>query len=701
MPLLDHIRARNLRQLARQHYNTRLTESEIKILNDSASSVDPEAPKADAQRLSIRSDFVRWLATDPEAVPFIDPKGLRVYGITLEEALDLKKCRIDCSLDFSRCTFEKDMDLRQMKVRGISLKDSRVEGRLRADRIEAHGSILLLRSEFSGEVSFKGARIRSNLSCAGSLFNSQNGYALIADGARIGGNIFLRIPEETGTRGLQTVSSLPPNAELKVDAVDRKGVKSIGTIRMPGARISGDLDCTGAELKVENQEALIAEGAEIGGSVFLRGDFTSSGRIDLDNTRISGNLDCSGASLKVKGGDALSADGAEIGGNIFLRDAFTSSGLINLRGARIKGDLNCSKAKLGAEGNDALNANRAEIDGNLLLREEFESSGRIFLHSAKIGGQLSFAGAKVVEISCRNLCLSGDLAWVGIRVTDETSLDLAGARIKNLRDDRESWPKEGKLDLDGLVYEEVTLNDRPSLEQIKARHWTKELPLVAKERIKWIMLQNRERRSEPQPWMQLRELLEKKGDRKGAKYALFRFNCLKAQKSWILWRWLRKYFAWLEEKPLRILWTIAGVVVLGTIIFWVADSKQAMMETVRILPTAAVDENRCAQQNMRGQEDNNKHTDWCKANPVSAHYPPFNPFVYSLENSLPIVRLGMDDRWMPSKDDKFTEPWFPNHPKLKRFNYYGFLVFCRWFLILFGWVQATVLVAALSHHFRD
>jgi hypothetical protein len=293
------------------------------------------------------------------------------------------------------------------------------------------------------------------------------------------------------------------------------------------------------------------------------------------------------------------------------------------------------------------------------------------------------------------------LAWVAIKVTDKTSLDLVGARIKRLRDDRESWPTEGKLDLDGLVYEEVTLNTRPSLEQIKERRWTGELPLDARERIKWIMLQKPERRSEPQPWMQLRELLEKKGDHKGAKYVLFRFNCLKAQKSWILWRWLKKYFAWLEEKPLRILWTIAGVVVLGTINFWVADSKQAMMETVRILPTAAVDENRCAQQNMSGQEDNNKHADWCRANPVSIHYPPFNPFVYSLENCLPIVKLGMDDRWMPSKDNKFTEPWFPNHPKFKRFNYYGFLVFCRWFLILFGWVQATVLVAALSHRFKD
>jgi hypothetical protein len=701
MPLLDHIRARNLRQLARRHYDPKLTEAEIKVLNDSASSAEPEAPKVNAQRLSIRSDFVRWLAIDPEAVSFIDPKGLRVYGITLGEALDLKKCRIDCSLDFSRCTFEKDIDLRQVNVRGISLKDSMVEGRFRADRIEAHGSILLLRSKFSGEVSFKGAQIGSNLSCAGSILSSQNGYTLIVDGARIGGNVFLRHQEETGTRGLQTVSSSSLNTEIKADAVDRKCFISMGTVRMPGVRIGKDLDCTGAKLQVENQEALIAEGAEIGGNVFLRGDFTSSGRIDLDNARIRGNLDCSGASLQVKRGDALSADCAEIGGNAFLREAFTSSGLINLRGARIMGDLNCSRAKLGGAGHDALNANRAEIGGNLFLREEFESSDGISLHSTKIGGQLSFAGAKVAEISCRNLRLSGDLAWVAIKVTDKTSLDLVGARIKRLRDDRESWPTEGKLDLDGLVYEEVTLNTRPSLEQIKERRWTGELPLDARERIKWIMLQKPERRSEPQPWMQLRELLEKKGDHKGAKYVLFRFNCLKAQKSWILWRWLKKYFAWLEEKPLRILWTIAGVVVLGTINFWVADSKQAMMETVRILPTAAVDENRCAQQNMSGQEDNNKHADWCRANPVSIHYPPFNPFVYSLENCLPIVKLGMDDRWMPSKDNKFTEPWFPNHPKFKRFNYYGFLVFCRWFLILFGWVQATVLVAALSHRFKD
>ena len=36
-----------------------------------------------------------------------------------------------------------------------------------------------------------------------------------------------------------------------------------------------------------------------------------------------------------------------------------------------------------------------------------------------------------------------------------TELILVGARAKNLRDDKESWPANGMLNLDGLVYEEL------------------------------------------------------------------------------------------------------------------------------------------------------------------------------------------------------------------------------------------------------
>jgi hypothetical protein len=61
----------------------------LRVLRDSASSLDQYLPQPDAPRPTIRSEFVRWLATDPEAATYIDPKGLRAYGITLPGRLDL------------------------------------------------------------------------------------------------------------------------------------------------------------------------------------------------------------------------------------------------------------------------------------------------------------------------------------------------------------------------------------------------------------------------------------------------------------------------------------------------------------------------------------------------------------------------------------------------------------------------------------
>jgi hypothetical protein len=76
--------------------------------------------------------------------------------------------------------------------------------------------------------------------------------------------------------------------------------------------------------------------------------------------------------------------------------------------------------------------------------------------------------------------------------------------------------------------------------------------------------------------------------------------------------------------------------------------------------------------------------------PVSA-YPRFQPFVYSLENSLPLVKLGQDDRWAP---DPGFQSW--GHMLV-----YWLLMWSRWILILMGWLQATVLAAAVSDRFKQ
>jgi hypothetical protein len=92
-----------------------------------------------------------------------------------------------------------------------------------------------------------------------------------------------------------------------------------------------------------------------------------------------------------------------------------------------------------------------------------------------------------------------------------------------------------------------------------------------------------------------------------------------------------------------------------------------------------------------------------KARVAMAHYPPFQPFVYTLENALPLVKLGQDDKWTPD----------PNHVVqplpaeagcfdwLRWAHSYWCLTICRWLLILSGWLQATILAAAIANRFNQ
>ncbi|MGA2350589.1 MAG: hypothetical protein ABSF70_09180 [Terracidiphilus sp.] len=489
--------------MAMSHFRPDLTPAEFKVLHDSASSEDIPKPDEKAPRPEVRAEFLRWLATDPDAVSQIDPKGLRVHSAIIPGELDLQECHIDLTLVFRNCDFQRRINLRSAEMRGLFFLDSTLAEGIRADRVIVHGPLYLRRIESGGEICLLNARIECNL------------------------------------------------------------------------------DCFGAKLKAE--------------------------------------------------GDALSADGAKIGGAVFLKNSFESQGTIRLPGAEIAKDL-------------------------------------------------SFKGAKVAGVVCQNTVVNGDLIWQRIEKSESTRLNLVGAKVRNLRDDRRSWPEKEMLDLDGLVYEDLTLHGPLSDEDIKYQTYTDELPLIAKERIDWIMLQSRECRTEPQPWMQLRDLLERKSDRKGAKYVLFRFRCLQAQKSWIPWRSCRKLYAWIEENPLRIGWSIALTLLIGTSIFTWGGWQHAMIETVRYQPNA-IKENG-------------------EVKPVSPHYPKYQPFVYTLENAVPLVKLGMDDKWTPDPSPDFCRPWFPRKPWLYFISTYGILVFTRWALIVGGWIQATILAASVADRFK-
>jgi hypothetical protein len=199
------------------------------------------------------------------------------------------------------------------------------------------------------------------------------------------------------------------------------------------------------------------------------------------------------------------------------------------------------------------------------------------------------------------------------------------------------------------------------------------------------MRQSPQERLKPQPWVYLAAHLEASGDRGGAKHVRYEFRRLHAQASWPLWRWLRIVFAWLEEEPSRILISIAATLFLGTLVFAGASCAGSMAPTEKDY--------------------------YERANPVAKeamkHYPPFNPFVYALENTVPLVKLGMDDKWTPDPAPSALPPctgwcWFCDGlARASLFRCYWFLAIFRWVLIFSGWFQAAVLGAALTSRFKS
>jgi hypothetical protein len=179
--------------------------------------------------------------------------------------------------------------------------------------------------------------------------------------------------------------------------------------------------------------------------------------------------------------------------------------------------------------------------------------------------------------------------------------------------------------------------------------------------------------------MQLKRYLESANNKTCAKHVLYKFRCLQAHESWWLKCRARMAFAWLEEAPARVAYSILLTLLLGTLIFAGADRSGAMISTAR---------------DKDGQPLVGKALN---------RYTRFEPFIYTLENAVPLVKLGVDDKWAPDPAH-IGKTWLPQYSRLSWlgwFNSCGFLSATRWMIILLGWFQAAVLGAALTNRFKS
>jgi hypothetical protein len=271
-------------------------------------------------------------------------------------------------------------------------------------------------------------------------------------------------------------------------------------------------------------------------------------------------------------------------------------------------------------------------------------------------------------LRCENSKLEGYLSWTGIQNAKQTKLILNGTSVNHLRDDSESWPASELLQVEGLVYQKLTLHKLPGAAINPRDLQDYEEPLDANARINWLNLQPKKHLPAAQPWIQLAKLLESGGDKAGAKRAVFQLRRHQAESSSFVLKLAKVLFALLEGQPLWILVPIIGCTLMGFLAFWHASDAGAMAPT-----------------------EKDAYFSWSKGEPFPDAYPRFNPFIYSLENVVPLVKLGQDAKWAPD----------PAHKPSTGFISYSLLVGLRWFLILAGWFQATVLAAAVGSRFKS
>ncbi len=504
-------------------------------------------------------------------------------------------------------------------------------------------------------------------------------------------------------------------------------------IRLIGAVIEGPLDLSFAEARGETDlrlcafthapsfrrariqqlvlsgsslPGLIAEGAEIAGSVFLLG-LTATTRISFANAQIGGQLALHGASLA-----GLTAQGARIGASVYLRalqgNAFASTGEVSLANAEIDGQLACDGARLSAPGGCALNLQAAHVTGDVLLRDQgalpFRAEGEVRLSGATIDGQLDCASAEFanpggIALNAHRMRVGAEFFWQNVTVTEGT-LHLPSAAVGDLVDDLASWPGDGRTYLDGLTYDRIT----------------RDAPTDAATRLRWLArTATKDGRFLPQPYVQCARVLHQMGHEAEARAIMEEQSRLKglarraaararsgagsqgtplalmrslsgqalATFDW-LWDSAARAIVGYGFAPFRALVWLAGLIGLATLLAAQSWAEGGMAPANDLV--AASD----SWQAMVAQDCLPQATPGCIANPAEVWNGPggagvdwegFHALAWGADLVVPVVDLGQTRAWGPSAA---RGPWS------------AALFWARWPLIALGWLVSALAAAAAT-----
>ena len=390
-------------------------------------------------------------ASRPEGAP-----ALRLRRANVTGTLRLVGARIDVPVELLGCSFAQVPDLRMAEFAGLAFTGSRVPG-LRAGNVRVAADLLLDDGFVShGPVHLADAQIGGSLRLSAGRLRGDGGRALVADRIVVEGACYAR------------------------------RLHTEGEVRLPGARITGNLDLAGADLSSPTGDAFDATGVSVGGSMLAGWHdagpdiaFAATGRVLIAGARIGGDLVFSGATLHrdltapepdvapgesrmpvipggiVDGSACLVADRIKVEGNLELDDGLFTDGTVRLPNAVVGGYLRLSGARLAAppagDHGIALLGDGMDVGGDLEARDNGRGAlvcaGQVRLVDAHVRGSASLSGVELklpggYALLADRLRIGGEFFMRGIhcegtvRLPDAeigATLDCTGARLEHPR----------------------------------------------------------------------------------------------------------------------------------------------------------------------------------------------------------------------------------------------------------------------------
>ena len=367
----------------------------------------------------------------------LDPRGLRLRGVTVVGRLDLDGLRTAARVQLRRCAFPDEIWMRGAALPLLDLGESTVAG-LRADDLLVEGSVLLWRRfAASGPVSLVGARIGGKLDLSKARLDGRGGPALVGDRMTVGSDVIL-------------------------DDVTAEGLAGAGTIQLGGARVGGRLSArrlravnfgSGPALSAANLH--VTDTVDLSDGSELRGG-GENGAVRLVGARV-GSVSLGKARLVNETGWALAAHYLDVSGTLYL-DGVEATGGIRLSGGRIGGQLTLESATVDGRHHPALAATRLQVAQAVLLdRATLTSTGEdatVTFRSARIAGDLELRGTTLSHPADTALRLNTTTvegrAILDQLVVRSGDVDLQDSSLGTLHDDPARLP--GRVRMDGLTY---------------------------------------------------------------------------------------------------------------------------------------------------------------------------------------------------------------------------------------------------------